>query len=69
MKTTYELTREAREIICNINAAARNMEITAQQRDELIRLVMQDVNDKTTLARELLQAWRRDDMSSETIAA
>lgn len=69
MKTTYELTQEAHEIICNINAAARNMEITAQQRDELIRLVMQDVNEKTTLARELLQAWRRDDMSSETIAA
>lgn len=54
-----ELTEEAREIITNINSAARNMDITAGQRDELIKLVLCDVADQTGLqtARELLAAW------------
>jgi len=69
MKTTYELTQEAHEIICNINAAARNMEITAQQRRELIELVMTDVKEKLALAAGLLEAWRRTDIDSESVAA
>lgn len=54
-----ELTTEAHEIITNINAAARNMDITAGQRDELIKIVLRDVADRTGLltARELLAAW------------
>lgn len=54
-----ELTTEASEIIYNINAAARNMEITAQQRDELLRIVLADVADQAGLqkARDLLYAW------------
>jgi len=52
-----KLTQEAHEIICNINAAARNMEITAQQRDELIALVMTDVREKISLAAEMLYYW------------
>lgn len=69
MKTTYELTQEAHEIICNINAAARNMEITAQQRRELIELVMMDVKEKLALAAGLLEAWRITDIDSESVAA
>lgn len=55
-----KLTQEAHEIICNINAAARNMEITAQQRDELIALVMTDVREKISrklVAAEMLYYW------------
>lgn len=55
-----ELTAEAHEIITNINTAARNMEITALQRDELIKMVLNDVADQAGLqkARELLYAWQ-----------
>lgn len=33
------------------------MEITAQQRDELIALVMTDVREKISLAAEMLYYW------------
>ena len=54
-----ELTDEAREIITNINQAARDMEITWGQRDELMKIVLSDVADQANLqtARELLYAW------------
>lgn len=56
-QSTREMILEASEIISNINAAARNMEITAQQRDELIALVMTDVREKILLAAEMLYYW------------
>lgn len=55
--TIRELGQEAHEIICNIRDAARNGEITWQQRNELLILVYQDVNDKLSMARDLLAAW------------
>ena len=68
MSAIRELTQEAHEIVCHINEATRNMELTAQQRNELISLVMTDVREKIVLAAGLLEAWRRDDMTSETRA-
>jgi hypothetical protein len=55
-----ELTEEASEIITNVNQAARDMLITAQQRDEVISLVLNDVADQAglQLARDLLYAWQ-----------
>lgn len=52
-----QLTDEAHEIICNIRQAARNSEITWQQRDELVKLVMTDVHSKIELAANLLHDW------------
>lgn len=69
MSAIRELTQEAHEIVCHINEATRNMELTAQQRNELISLVMTDVREKIALAAGLLEAWRRDDMSGDTTAA
>lgn len=63
MSAVRELIQEAHEIVCNINAAARNMEITAQQRNELIALVMTDVREKITLAGEMLYYWTGVDHS------
>ena len=56
-KAITELETEAHEIICNIRDAARNGDITWSQRDELLRLVYQDVNDKLQLAVNLLHDW------------
>jgi hypothetical protein len=55
-----ELTEEASEIITNVNRAARDMLITAQQRDEVISLVLNDVADQAglQLARDLLYIWQ-----------
>lgn len=63
-----ELTQEAHEIVCNINAAARNMEITAQQRNELISLVMTDVREKISLAGEMLYYWTGIRHDTDTLA-
>jgi len=52
-----QLTAEANEIIRNICDAVRNGEITWQQRDELLRLVYEDVNPKLQLAASLLHDW------------
>lgn len=51
------LTDEAHEIITNIRAAALNGEITWEQRDELVNLVMTDVHMKIELAGNLLHDW------------
>ena len=53
------LTDEAHEIITNINRAAREMNITWGQRDELMKIVLSDVANQAGLqeARELLYAW------------
>lgn len=51
------LTDEAHEIITNIRAATLQGEITWQQRDELINLVMTDVHTKIELAGNLLTDW------------
>lgn len=55
-----ELTDEASEIIYNANMAAREMQITAQQRDEVLKIVLKDVADQAgiQLARDLLYAWQ-----------
>ena len=55
-----DLTTEAAEILANIKAAARNGEITWQQRTELVSLVLQDVADQANLqkVRDLLYAWQ-----------
>lgn len=55
-----ELTAEASEILTNINRAARNGEITWAQRDELVKIVLDDVADQACLqkARDLLYAWQ-----------
>lgn len=55
-----ELTAEASQIIANINIAARNGEITWGQRDELLKIVLNDVADQAGLqkARDLLYAWQ-----------
>jgi hypothetical protein len=55
-----ELTEEAHEIITNINKAALLDFITIEQRDELIKLVLNDVADQAGLqqARDLLYAWQ-----------
>jgi hypothetical protein len=55
-----ELTDEASEIIYNANMAAREMKITAQQRDEVLKIVLNDdVADQAglQLARDLLYSW------------
>jgi hypothetical protein len=55
-----ELTDEASEIIYSANMAAREMKITAQQRDEVLKIVLNDdVADQAglQLARDLLHAW------------
>lgn len=54
-----ELTDEASEIIRNINAAARDGEITAGQRDDLLRRVLSDTANEANiqLVRDLLYAW------------
>lgn len=60
MNTTItQLPVDVSEVIQQINQAARNMLITAGQRDELLKIVLKDVADKTNLqtARELLAAW------------
>ena len=51
------LTDEAHQIVTNIRAAAQHGEITWQQRDELINLVMTDVHAKIELAGNLLHDW------------
>ena len=56
-KAIRELETEAHEIICNIRDAARNGDITWEQRNELLRIVYQDVNDKLQLAVNLLHDW------------
>ena len=56
-KAINELTTEAHEIICNIRDAAIEGEITWQQRNELLRLVYEDVNSKIQLAINLLHDW------------
>ena len=55
------LTDEAHEIITNIRSAAVNGEITWQQRDELVTLVMTDVHTKIELAGNLLHDWTGND--------
>ena len=52
-----ELTTEAHEILTNIRAAVLSGEITWQQRDELVKLVMTDVEMKIQLAGNLLHDW------------
>ena len=64
-KAIRELETESHEIICNIRDAARNGDITWGQRDELLRIVYADVNGKLKLAKGLLDAWKRDDMSGD----
>jgi hypothetical protein len=56
-KAIRELEAEAHEIICNIRDAARNGDITWSQRDELLRIVYEDVNGKLKLAAGLLHDW------------
>lgn len=65
MNYIRELCAEAHEILNNIRQCP---ELTYQQRNELIKLVETDRDDKIKLAIGLLQAWRRDDMTSETRA-
>lgn len=52
-----EISTEAHEILSNIRNAAINGEITWAQRDELVKLVNQDVSAKLTMARNLLYGW------------
>ena len=56
-KAIRELETEAHEIICNIRDAAREGEITWEQRNDLLRLVYEDVNAKLQLAINLLRDW------------
>ena len=56
-KAITELETEAHEIICNIRDAAREGEITWEQRNELLRIVYQDVNGKLRLACNMLYYW------------
>jgi hypothetical protein len=67
-KAIRELEAEAHEIITNIHYAAIDGNITWGQRDELLRIVYADVNGQLQLAKGLLDAWKRDDMSSDTLA-
>ena len=55
MNTTIrQLTDEANEILQNIRDCP---DLTYQQRNDLMELVYQDVNQKLTLARDMLYAW------------
>ena len=65
MKAITELNQEAHEIICHIRDAARNGYITWAQRDELLRIVYQDVNGQLIFARETLYYWTGIDMSGD----
>ena len=56
-----QLTDEAHEILSNIRTAAINGDITWQQRDELVNLVMTDVHMKIKLAGNLLHDWTGND--------
>jgi hypothetical protein len=60
-----ELTQEAHEIINNIKTAAVMGEITWGQRDELLKIAYQDVNEKLTLAKNLLHDWTGIDFSEQ----
>lgn len=64
-KAINELETEVHEIICNIRDAAQNGDITWEQRNELLRLVYQDVNDKLQLAINLLHDWTGKYYSNE----
>lgn len=57
MSVIQELSNEALEIKRNITQVARRGDITWQQREELINLVNQDVEQKLNLARNLLHDW------------
>ena len=65
MSAIRELTQEAHEIVCHINEATRDMELTAQQRNELISLVMTDVREKISLAAEMSYYWTGIDASGD----
>jgi len=54
-----ELTDEAHEILTNASRAAQEGNITWQQRDEVVSIVLKDVADQAglQLARDLLYAW------------
>ena len=62
MRAIKELTAEAHEILNNIRNCS---ELTYQQRNELMILVETDVVEKLRLAKGLLDAWKRDDMSGD----
>lgn len=62
MRAIKELTAEAHEIRNNIRNCR---ELTYQQRNELMILVETDVVEKLRLAKGLLDAWKRDDMSGD----
>lgn len=51
------MEREFHEIIVNIKTAAEESDITWQQRDELLRLVYTEQNQKLELAKNLLYDW------------
>lgn len=51
------MSAEAHEIVTNIRIACQEGEITYQQRDELMVMVMTDVNSKLELARNMLYYW------------
>lgn len=67
-----KLCNEAHEIIGNIRQAAINGEITWAQRDELMKLLLNNVADAAGLpklaeARDLLHAWSRQDELVEAV--
>lgn len=65
MSVIPEITDEAREILQNIRDCG---ELSYQQRQELTELVLSNMREKFEMARSLLDAWRRDDMRSDTFA-
>lgn len=65
MRAENALTDEALEIIRNIEEC---VELSYQQRKELLDLVFTDVREKLELARGLLDAWRRDEFHSDNMA-
>jgi hypothetical protein len=70
MKSTAikELSQEAHEIICNIRDAARDGAITWDTRNELLREVYKDVNERLEFAKGMLYVLTGNNYGTDTRA-